>query len=150
MIQRVQSIFLLLISLMALLCFIAPFQQINTYEVCYILNLNISALPDKTNSYIYAPFILNCIIFLFTLISIFLFKKRKLQMKLCSLIAILSGFLSFFFLSPLYIHIKEDNNAIVNYTFATFLPFVNIVLAFIAKRFIKNDEELIKSADRIR
>lgn len=150
MIQRIQSIFLLLISLITVLCFITPFQLINTYNVCYILNLNISALPDKTNSYIYLPFILNCIILLFTLFSIFLFKKRKLQMRLCSLIAILSGFLSFFFLSPLYIQIKDDHNALVNYTYSTFLPFVNIVFAFIAKRFIKNDEELVKSADRIR
>lgn len=127
-----------------------PFLRVNTPEICYILYLNPGKITEGINSLIYIPFSLDMLILLISLITIFLFKKRPLQMKLCTLIALLSFGLTALMVSVNYVSLPPDTTISITYTFAVGFPMVNIILAFIAKRLIKSDEELVKSADRIR
>ncbi|MBL7896677.1 MAG: DUF4293 domain-containing protein [Bacteroidia bacterium] len=150
MLQRVQTLFLSLIIVISVLLPFVPFQLISTYETSYVVNMRIWNLGPNIKSIIYIPFTLNALIFALTLFTIFKFKNRPLQMLLCRIIAFTSGAVIACFFSLTYIQLTDSKDVVMNYTLMAFLPGLNILLAYISKKFIKNDEELVKSADRIR
>lgn len=92
------------------------------------------------------------LLFLFSavlsLATIFLFKNRKLQIKLGLLNIILNillvGYLAYS-LSNLPGGFSDSEKGI-----GLLAPFISIVLLIIANRFIKKDEKLVKSVDRFR
>lgn len=83
-----------------------------------------------------------------SLLTIFLFKNRKLQMRLNGLNILLNilliGYLAFS-VSKLPGGFSDSEKGI-----GLFVPFVSIVLLFVANRLIKKDEKLVKSVDRFR
>jgi hypothetical protein len=86
-----------------------------------------------------------------SLIAIFLFRKRPLQMKM-SLIALLAT-MAYCFIN--WMRIKEifaNNKMISNYSFglATITPYFAIVFILLASLGIRKDEKLVKSLDRLR
>jgi hypothetical protein len=95
------------------------------------------------------PIILLCITTLIPFISIFLFKKRVIQMRLNSLnIMLLIGYVG---LNYYYIHtFSKQLNAVVSYQITAIFPFIAVVLTYLAIRAIGKDEALIRSMDRIR
>lgn len=93
--------------------------------------------------------VLTGMIALIFLTSIFLYKKRKLQMRLVIfnmvLIVALLG-LVFFYSSM----IKSELDAKITYGLVNISPMVALVLAYISFHRIRLDEALVKSYDRIR
>lgn len=85
---------------------------------------------------------------LLSLATIFLFRNRILQMRIGRLNILLNilliGYLAYS-LSTLPGGFSDSEKGI-----GLFIPFVSIVLLFIANRYIKKDEELVKSVDRFR
>lgn len=85
---------------------------------------------------------------LLSLGTLFLFKNRKLQMRLNSLNIILNilliGYLAYS-VSTLPGGFSDSEKGI-----GLLVPFISIVLLFIANRFIQKDEKLVKSVDRFR
>jgi hypothetical protein len=85
---------------------------------------------------------------LLSLLTIFLYKNRKLQMRLnglnISLNILLIGYLAYV-LSNLPGGFANSEKGV-----GLFVPFVSIVLLVIANRFISKDEKLVKSIDRFR
>ncbi|NLN34374.1 MAG: DUF4293 domain-containing protein [Flavobacteriaceae bacterium] len=85
---------------------------------------------------------------LLSLLTIFLYKNRKLQMRLnglnISLNILLIGYLAYV-LSNLPGGFANAEKGV-----GLFVPFVSIVLLVIANRFISKDEKLVKSIDRFR
>lgn len=85
---------------------------------------------------------------LLSVLTIFLFRNRKLQMRLNGLNIVLNflliGYLAYR-LSTLPGGFSDSEKGI-----GLFAPFVSILLLFIANRFIKKDEELVKSVNRFR
>lgn len=83
-----------------------------------------------------------------TLIDIFLYNKRKLQIGICIANIVLClawyGYYAFMALGGL----KALGS--FSMSFAACLPFVAIVLFILARNGIKADENLLKSMDRIR
>lgn len=150
MLQRLQTLFLLLIVILASLLIFAPFELIKTYQSVYLINLKVWDKAEYIKPIIYLPFSLNILVIVLTLFTILKFKNRALQMILCRVIAIISGFIIACLFTFSYIILPEMNDAIISYSYTSYLPGLNVLLAFIAKRFIKYDEELVKSADRIR
>jgi hypothetical protein len=148
MIQRVQTLFLLAIVLLSLALFFFPFELINVGDTKYFLTLMPGCLKDMVKPFIYIPMALNAVIILLSLYTIFKYKRRKKQMKFAQLIMVLSGLLIGNLFTLNFLKIEEAFN--VNYKVVAFIPAVNFVLAFLARYFIKKDEELVKSADRIR
>lgn len=80
--------------------------------------------------------------------TIFLFKNRKLQMRLNTVNIILNilliGYLAYS-LSKLPGGLQGSEKGI-----GLLVPFISIVLLVVANRFIKKDEKLVKSVDRFR
>ncbi|MEN0006605.1 MAG: DUF4293 domain-containing protein [Bacteroidota bacterium] len=146
MIQRIQSIFLLLAAGGALGVFGLPFastsQAVSESAIFADAQYNVFDNP--------ALMALFGIGGALALVSIFLFNNRKLQMRLtifafiAVLIGTILGVVSFMTSS------SEMGDATIQDEFGMYLPAVALLFALLAYRFINKDEKLVKSMDRLR
>lgn len=105
---------------------------------------------DDTNYFLILPTMVIIILStLITFISIFMYKKRILQIRLNVfnlILQICSIGLLFYFL----IQASKELNADYSTNVLIVLPLVSAILTFLAIRAIARDEALIKSLDRLR
>ena len=94
------------------------------------------------------PFIGFSVVAVIVLLNIFLFKNRKLQIKIDYLviltILIISG------LSLYQSGILSGENQFSKKDIGWLIPLISIVFLLTANKYIKRDEALVKSVDRIR
>jgi len=145
MIQRKQSIWLLLAALLNAAVFLGANFSIET-RIQNVLQTNKYTVLQHLPSTLFS---LAAIVL--SLIAIFLFRKRPLQMKMC-LIALLAT-MAYCFIN--WMRIKEifaNNKMISNYSFgfASITPYFAIVFILLACLGIRKDEKLVKSLDRLR
>lgn len=150
MIQRIQTIFLLAsTSLMAVL-FFYPFAELAVGTD--ILSFSAKGFyNDGTNevvkNIISIPLFIS-IILLINIVTIFMFKKRKLQMRFTVYNIILmlgiSGIL-FYLINSAF-----DPTPSVEYKITIIFPLIAAVFNYMAFRNIRKDELLVRAVDRIR
>ena len=133
MIQRIQSLYLLIASIaMALVSFKVP---------VWSLNEEFTFAQDDSKM-----FILTITATLFSALAIFIFKNRKLQMKLIRLailvIAVIAVRLGLLIGST-------EFDFVLNYNCVGLLLFALVALVM-AYKGVKKDEDLVRSVDRIR
>ncbi|HEY9115659.1 MAG TPA: DUF4293 domain-containing protein [Bacteroidales bacterium] len=156
MIQRKQSLFLLgaVVSLVALFFFpLARFiGDIDSLEL-YVYKLD-SLVPDNVPAFpsililILAFFVV--LMLLIALVSIFMYKNRKMQMFLVKsgIVINLALIASFFFY---YVNeLEMAAGALASYEVGTYLLLIPFAFFILALRGIVSDEKLIRSADRLR
>ncbi len=146
MIQRVQTLFLLLALILGALVQFLCIQTLTTPTETLQLCLMPGCLAGKVKSLIYLPMVLNIFTAILTLACIFLYKNRKLQIKLCNLLMLLNIMVC----GSLFAFNYFTMEGTVSYKMVSFFPLLNSPLAYLAARYIKKDEELVRSADRIR
>ena len=157
MIQRKQTIYLFFAGLVTLVLIFIPFGYIYTdvagfrYTAFSVRDIT----PDHT-------FILstigNAILLMATsalsFITIFLYKNRRLQLKLLSvnMLVVLAAIFTIMIVYPRFIFSENADlkGAIVNYNYTFLICFVSALGIFLAKKAITNDEALVRSADRLR
>lgn len=151
MIQRIQSIWLLLAAIAILCLLFVPILIDKSSGGTYILyGSGIKFWDDdvsdqSANTPLFVSTILAGLI---SLINIFNFRKRKLQIRIASLNILLILGLSFWFSSlakQLPGGIEKSDIGV-----GLFLPLAAIIFTLLAIRGIKKDEKLIRSADRLR
>lgn len=143
MIQRIQSIYLLLVGILSSLLFFFPFQK-NIVGLSEIKAIQLGLMESENNLLLIAS-ILNLIILVDSITAIFFFKNRRLQMILCLyLMAMNIALLGLMYFGSAQI------DGIPTYQLPFIIPVINIILSIFAYKNIKRDEELVKSADRIR
>ena len=145
MIQRKQSLFLLAVAIINILLVFIPFQTFQDG----LLNFPVRLFPDELGeSNKYVVMVLNLIIMILSLITIFQYKNRMFQYKLANILALLNiVLLALFFLLD---YVNKESLASVSYSVGACLPLISGAFAFLAAVFIKKDEQLVRSADRIR
>ena len=138
MIQRQQTLWLLLATIAALLSFMFPFVTGKGIEKAVEVDKTIKAGSG------FLLLILTGASLILSATIIFLYKDRKLQMKLCLLGLVIS-------ISIIVLYILQMNK-LINSTPALFsiLPFATVVGYFMAFRNIRKDEKLIKTLDQLR
>ena len=156
MIQRIQTLYLLLATALMSLTLFMPLATIwcGTEEVV------VKAFSADVASFSFnvpLPLYLGILLSLATLlpfITIFLFKKRMAQIRLCvSEIVLLVGSVAFI---ALYCYrlcdILADTMKDLNFTlgFAALMPLVAIIFVVLTMRGVARDEALVRSLDRIR
>jgi len=146
MIQRIQSIFLLLAGSASLGLFGLPLAKTaQPIEESAIFADAVYNLNDQVGL-----MVLFSLAGAMALLGIFLFRNRRLQMKvsLSALIINLGG-LAFgaYYLSQ---NITEAGEKAIQDGLGMYLPLVAIFFAFLAYRFIRRDDKLVKSMDRLR
>lgn len=156
MIQRIQTVYLLLTIVVGTVMFFVPLLDFVNEDM--VFSFNIRGISSTNNESVelstgYLPLLfLNIISILISAIAIFLYKNRPLQIKICRINMFL---ISLFLIMVVFISQKfEDqlgaSNQNISFGFGAVLPFISIVLLTLAVKAIKKDEELIRSVDRIR
>jgi len=150
MIQRIQTIFLLSsISLIAVL-FFYPFAEIAVGNEIFTFSIKgfVNTQTNKVIKDIISIPTFIFIILLINIVTIFLFKKRKLQMRFSVYNIILmlgmSGIL--FYLA----HSAFEPTPTVEYKITILFPVIAAIFNYMAFRNIRKDELLVRAVDRIR
>ncbi|MBS1638400.1 MAG: DUF4293 domain-containing protein [Bacteroidetes bacterium] len=148
MIQRIQTIFLAVVFAVACLMLFLPFQSVDINGTTYPLCLLPGCSKEVMSPTVYVPMILNFIVMLLALVTIFQYKNRRFQIKLSNVLGILNVVLVGILFALHYV--ADYTLAPVSYKVASFLPLLSFAMAFMAAYYIKKDEALVRSADRIR
>lgn len=157
MIQRIQSLYLFLAFVACVLTFFFPLASFwagegSSYRF-YITGLETLVPDDNTSHTNSIPLIaINVIIGLMAIIILFLYKNRLLQMKMLRfniMLNIVLILLIFFFYVPA---IERATNVEADYTseIGIYFPLICLVFLYLANRYIRKDEKLVRSADRLR
>ncbi len=155
MIQRIQTLYLFLALVMMVLLLVFPIAELMG-EDNQLFQFRISGIYEQsgTGSALYMlswPLLILMLIILFIyLAAIFLFKRRRLQMRLCIYnILLLAGMtgLMYYYLSFTF---KETVAEEYSYKLPFVIPLIAIIITYLAFRAIRRDEILIRSIDRIR
>ena len=149
MIQRIQSVYLFIALVLNILIFTMPFAEVSVEggAICKISHNGIYSLDDQsTPSYVITAIV--AVICLLTLMTIFQYKRRLLQMRLCTYNLILS--LATLGLMAYSMWFTLANIEVVNPKAAAIFPLLSSILFVLAWRAVRNDDKLIKSVDRIR
>ena len=94
-------------------------------------------------------FVLGALITMISFATIFLFKKRKIQMRLCVFSMLLAiGYIIDFAVRAW--QFKAVLDADFSIKFALGLPFIALVLLYLAFRGVRKDEILVRISSRIR
>ena len=154
MIQRIQSAYLFLTAVLALI-FISGNIIVFTGESNRVA-LTLFGVIEQTqaagsvNIDKLVPFaVLLTIIPLLSVVSIFLFRNRKVQMAFILALAVLI-IIEILFLIHFTMHAVLHENAHLASWFKLVIPPVMLILAWLAYRGVRKDEELVKSYDRLR
>jgi peptidoglycan/LPS O-acetylase OafA/YrhL len=136
MLQRIQSIWLLLAAACAFLSFQFPFYTGVNKEL-----IPSSILDGKTT----IPLILvTAAVGIISLICIFLYKNRKLQLRLTVLCIALEALLIFLY----YTQVKTFTDG--TYALTALLQGCIVFFLFLAARGINHDEKIIRDSNRLR
>jgi len=162
MLQRIQSIFMFFAIVGSVLIFFFPiatyFGETSTikYFVHQINDLATQPFPDmKSPNVAYGGIytlplsLLQVAIIGLLFLTIFKYHNRMLQMKLNRLNIFLNVILIggiFFFAYQL----ENSSGAKADYGAGAIFPIISIILIFLANHFIRKDEKLVRSADRLR
>lgn len=145
MIQRIQSILLLISGLGFLGQFATDFAT-STQPLPQLL-------ADQRYEVQDSPLLLILVIvgFLLSAAAVFLYQNRVLQMRI-TLLSLVSGIL--LPLLAYFLMYKEGSGVPAGVTvddaLGAYLPIVSIISSGVAIRFIKKDDQLVKSMDRLR
>lgn len=153
MLQRIQTVYLLIIVALTIATLFLPLAILNVGDQFYSFDATGLSSMVSQPELIYPTwglFALTACIALIALITIFLFKKRILQIRLCVFNAFLM--LGFYGLFAFFIWtIKgEMEGAGFGLKFALSFPLVALILDYLAIRNIGADEALVRSLDRLR
>ena len=150
MIQRVQTIYLLLVvALGVALIWLPVVQFVTPADAAELQIWELSALGGAPLHGLWGLLVTTALIPLLALIDIFLFKKRLLQARL-NIFSIMLCF-GYYGVLAIYIWLAKMSMGVEWHIlpFASF-PLVCLVLTMMATRRILKDEALVRAADRIR
>lgn len=154
MIQRIQSIYLLLTAILMAVTVFSPIVAVQQSIITLMQGIDLSLLQQDSKPYFQY---LLCIILALVIISgllafitIFLYKKRKRQIMLCKInsfiiiaIYILLGVSIFALAESMSIAFKD-------FKYGFILPLIALIFNILATSKIKADEKLVQSLNRIR
>lgn len=149
MIQRIQTVYLFVATVLLAIAMSVPVGYFYTEtSVAVLSNLSVIAADGTSN---YTPgvmFVLLFIAALLAFVTIFFYKKRMRQIRL----AIFSNvvLVAYYLIVGIYAYSVLAAYGSFTPSWAICLPFISLVLNWLAIRGIKNDEKLVRSYNTIR
>ncbi len=143
MIQRIQSLWLLLSALVVVL--------LSRFAV-YVGNLGDGAKKELMTAERLHMMIVALLLIIIPVITIFLFKNRPGQKQLIWVHILLNLLMLLFFYiaKGAFLHGQSPPFVSSRYSFAVIVPVISIIFDIMAYRGIRADEKLIKAADKFR
>ncbi|MGL5937723.1 MAG: DUF4293 domain-containing protein [Phocaeicola sp.] len=149
MIQRIQTIYLLVVTILLVTTLTLPVGTFVNPDLTLSELTNLT-LTEADGVKTYAPWALFALLLTASFLSfgtIFLFKKRMLQIRIVIFSTILlMGYYGTFV--AFMILLKEGSS--FDFSYSVLFPFIAIVLNWLAIRAIGKDEMLVKSYNRLR
>lgn len=154
MIQRIQSVFLLVITVISLTIVNSdsPFYVEKSGDIEIAVDYNSTEVTGNEEPFsgqntglVYFLYVIGILSF----IAIFLYKNRKLQMRLIMalLVLICLVLVNMYWYS---FHMDYNKNAQTTLKLMALVPISMLLLGFLAFRGVQKDEKLVRSLDRIR
>ncbi|MBE0639823.1 MAG: DUF4293 domain-containing protein [Bacteroidales bacterium] len=160
MLQRIQTVYMLVVVVSGILLFFLPlatyFSELGYFRFFLYGVEDLVRDPFGAEKSVLFPVwfglplsIVQALIVLLAVYTIFQYKKRVLQIRLNRLNIFLHVILigGIFFFSTI---IESKVSARPDYGIGNILPLISIIMLFLASHFIRKDEKLIRSADRLR
>ncbi len=156
MIQRIQTLFLILVILLGITMFFFPLASFVSdlhYFKLYVYQLK-NMVPGSEISFGFSTILplllINVAIIVISAYTIFKYKNRILQVKLVRFCMLLTMFMivGIFFLYPQLI--EKHVSGTTEFGFSAYLPLISLLLLYLANRYILRDERLVRSIDRLR
>ena len=154
MIQRIQTVYLLAIVALITAMLFMPLATIQIDNLFYSFDgsgLNTLTTPSELVYPAWALMALLAIIIMIAFVTIFLYKKRMLQIRFCVFNAIL--LIGFYGLFAFFLWKMSATPGIFRFSsvrLALAFPFISLILDYLAIRNIGADETLIRSLNRLR
>lgn len=160
MIQRIQSVYLALAGLLGILMCFFPLIRVvpgdgASGQVSYLLSmLDVQTVSNGTSALLirfWPLVILNGLVATACLFIIFSYGNRKKQMHYAQVLLLMEMVLIglLFFYSNKVVHLAGTSFQ-YSWSIYTVFPLLQVLFTFLAKRAIRKDEELVRSADRLR
>ncbi|MEA2041102.1 MAG: DUF4293 domain-containing protein [Bacteroidota bacterium] len=149
MIQRIQTLWLLLATLLVGTMFFFPLAEIIDFSNDYIIEISkVGQYPyESVEMVLYIVIGLIAVSVLLIFLNIFLYKRRPIQMRICVYTAILMlGILG----AEAYLFLWVFGEFSILPGLAAFSPVLGFILLLMARRAIKLDDLLVKSINRLR
>ena len=156
MIQRKQTLFLLLAVIVCALGLFFPIGSIapegmGTDSMVYNLGVVTGEGGLAISATCIPLFVLVSVTAILSLVTIFLYKNRKVQMSICKCTMLLQVlWVIDYVLILLGIIPVPEVQGKMDIEFAACLPIVSLILVAMAYKGVDDDEKLVKAADRIR
>ena len=149
MIQRIQTIYLLLATIIMIALNWMPLAYFGDLEfLTYGIFSEFGIASISITTYPIAVIVIASVIL--AAMAIFMYKNRIKQAKIVAL----SIFLDVMFYPIFTVYLWYSKEALANidnsFSFALIIPVISIILKALANKAIKADEKLVRSADRIR
>ena len=160
MIQRIQTVYLLVVAVIGVLlyCFplvsLVPSQQGALPVIYHLSALQVESLVNGT-SQLYVRYwptlVLNALIIAFSVYTVLQYKERPFQIKCANgLMLMMLVLLVLFALDVERLRSGAASTHMIAYNVYSALPVIQIILVRMAVGAIKKDEALVRSADRLR
>ena len=157
MIQRIQTVFLALVAALGVVFSFVPVLGFNvTNGGGFIMNAykSINVETGEVIAKNMGVGVLQGVVILLCIVIILMFKNRALQMKLAKfnilLIAVqIAAIVMYSDTAKTAIGVNPEIITVA-YKFGCVIPLVSLILTYLSIRFIKKDDELVRSADRLR
>lgn len=147
MIQRKQTVFLLLAFLLTVVCMCTRIGMITSdgIVVARVYNLWLSNGQGLHSFVVWPMLVVLLLSSLLSIVAVFLYMKRKLQATMClwNMLLLVIWYLGLAVL-------PTQNGGELALEWPAVLPAIGIVLIFMARKGIIADEKLVRSMDRIR
>ena len=153
MLQRIQTVYLLIIAILTALMSLFPLAVLQTGDTLYEFTVfGVKAMTQEAELVypIWSLFALTTIIAGLAIIAILLFKKRMLQIRICVFNAFVMIGLYGFFAYLVYAMKQQLGDLSISVRFALSFPLICLILDYLAIRKIGADEILVRSLDRLR
>ena len=161
MIQRIQTLFLILyIGALVFTFFFPVWQKIslndetNSIEIIVTGYISSVDFNNGDTSVLYDNFIISGLVIISCIVaafSIFSYKNRLNQIKLGALNSFLTSVFIIYFLYDIFYNEQYINiNDKISFLISFYLIFLAIFFNFLANRFIRKDELLVRESERIR
>ena len=150
MIQRIQSLYLLLAALVQVLFATGTYFTYKALDISFsVTGSGIFNSEGEKTSGDMKTLILGIGISVLAVICIFLYKNRKQQIKLCRVGGLLT-MAEIVFIVISYFNTKEIAESELSLGYVVFILPISTLFFFLAAKAVKKDDELIRSVDRIR
>jgi hypothetical protein len=156
MIQRIQSIYLLVAGIVTIVLLFIPIGTL-TSELGFYTYTPFTVHVINTDLVVAKTFFVAILLLLSSIISfvtIFLYKKRKLQVRLINfnMLIVLATLLTMLYIYPEFVFtkIQDLNNTVLEYNYVILIIALTAMGLYMAKKAIIKDEALVRSSERLR